>query len=259
MNAGHFSNRTDKIDTLVMHYTVSNMARTLMHFFGDQGVVSANYIISEDGYIFKNIKKKFAAHHAGISYWNGKSKINANSLGIEHVNPGYKVYDDQPSGIRVKGSDKEWYPFTEEEIYSSIQLSKHLIEKFNIIPENIVGHSDIAPKRKEDPGPLFPWKKFAENDIGAWPNFETSWRLDCFKDAIQKNNLEKWLTEHLHIWGYKLPDEQTSAEDIIRSFQMHFRQDDISGIADLETAAILNALICNYKCINNKCPCTTLK
>ena len=138
MNAGHFSDRTDKIDTLVMHYTVSNMARTLMHFFGNQSVVSANYIISKEGYIFKNIKKKFTAHHAGLSYWNGKSKINSNSLGIEHVNPGYKVYEEQPTGIIIKGSYKEWYPFNEEEISSSIKLSKHIIEKYNIRPNQFV-------------------------------------------------------------------------------------------------------------------------
>ena len=144
MNAGHFSERTDKIDTLVMHYTVSNMSRTLMHFFGNQSIVSANYIISEEGYIFKNIKRKFTAHHAGLSYWNGKSKINSNSLGIEHVNPGYKVYEEQPNGIIIKGSHKEWYPFNEKEISSSINLSKHIIEKYNIRPENIVGHSDIV-------------------------------------------------------------------------------------------------------------------
>jgi N-acetylmuramoyl-L-alanine amidase len=256
---GHYSKRnaendTSIIDTLVMHYTEETLEKTLKIFLSKTTTVSSHYIIGEEGIIFRNTKPMFAAHHAGDSYWNGASKINPNSLGIEHVNLGFKHNDNQPAGVYL--FDREWYAFTQKQIDASIALSKHLVTKYAIKPENVVGHSDIAPKRKIDPGPLFPWQLYAQHGVGAWPNFHTSWDLPCFIKAEESQTRELWLIEHLHIWGYKLPDEQACGEDIIRAFQMHFRQSDISGIADLETATILNALICNYKTIDRVCPCT---
>ena len=264
---GHYTQRNPSddvgvIDMLVMHYTAENIAKTFKVFLSNDSIVSSHYVISEDGIIFSTIKDQFAARHAGNSYWmgitgycpkKGNYALNLSSLGIEHINMGYRVNEMQPAGITV--FDREWYPFDDRQMEASIVLGKYLVMKYGIKPENVVGHSDIAPKRKQDPGPLFPWKKFAEQGVGAWPNFETSWQLPCFATAIENNDLGTWLITHLHIWGYKLPDEQASAEDIIRAFQMHFRQHDIAGTADLETAAILNALICNYRALDGQCPC----
>jgi len=152
----------------------------------------------------------------------------------------------QPKGIVRAGSANEWYPFEESQIAASIKLCKHLIQTYNLQPYNIVGHSDVAPGRKVDPGALFPWQRFAQEGIGAWPNFKESWPLPCFIEACNKEMLEEWLLKHLHLWGYKLPDKKTSARAIIQAFQLHFRQQLIDGKADLETAHILNALLCTY-------------
>lgn len=242
---------------LVLHYTATSLALTLKIFLGHaQAPVTSHYTISDDGVIFQHTLEEVAAHHAGLSYWRGKAKLNKDSLGIEHVNDGYKHKPHHGPGIKVEGSDKEWYPFDNREIKSSIDLCKYLIQKYHIEPRNVVGHADIAPGRKVDPGPLFPWRELAEQGIGIWPDFQASWPLPCLEKAQQENNLEQWLLNHLHIWGYTLPDKATTARDIIQAFQMHFRQHDISGKADLETAEILNALMCNH-IINEteECPC----
>ncbi len=265
--SGHYSARAGKaIDTLVMHYTAESTATTFAIFLDDEKVVSSHYIISEEGHIFRNIADEKAAHHAGDSYWNGATgrsaddgpwNLNLNSLGIEHVNMGYKVKDSQPKGTSVPGSSEEWYPFDDEQIKASIALSKYLVAQYNIKPENVVGHSDIAPKRKVDPGPLFPWKRLHEEGVGAWPNLAIHDDTACLRDALKSNDLEgSWLIPHLHHWGYKKPDNQASARDIVRTFQMHFRARDISGNTDLETAQILDALLCQYKAkTNEQCAC----
>lgn len=242
---------------LVLHYTATSLALTLKIFLGyAQAPVTSHYTISEDGVVFIHASEEVAAHHAGVSYWRGKTGLNKYSIGIEHVNDGYKHKPHHGPGIQVPGSDKEWYPFDAREIEASIALCKYLIEKYQIDPRNVVGHSDIAPRRKVDPGPLFPWKQFAEHGIGVWPDIEASQQMPCFKDAQENDCLEQWLIDHLHIWGYKLPDDSATAHDIIQAFQMHFRQYNISGQADLETAEILNALICAYMARETgTCPC----
>ncbi len=118
----------------------------------------------------------------------------------------------------------------------------------------------LLPKRKDDPGPLFPWKKLADAGIGAWPNPEKSWDMPCFLNAKKQNSIHSihdWLIEHLDIWGYQKPNDIVSSCDIIKAFQMHFRSNLIDGIGDEETAQILNNLFCNYilEKIDVNCPC----
>lgn len=198
-SAGHYCERklladSPVINTLVMHYTATTLQKTLAIFSNDKTPVASHYIIDEDGTIFSNIPEEFAARHAGRnvgdSYWNGATIVNANSLGIEQVNFGYKVDESQTPGIKVEGDNKEWYPFEQAQINASIELSRYLVAKYHIQPENIVGHSDVAPKRKVDPGPLFPWQQLAEHGVGACQNFETSWDLDCFTKAVKEDNLQ---------------------------------------------------------------------
>lgn len=292
----HFSSRTvnnvtHPAEILVMHYTAETLERTIEKFAGPDTVVSAHYVISEQGTLFQNVADEHAAHHAGLSYWRGitgtpagsrTGAMNLHSLGIEHVNIGYRANDKQPRGTVRPGDDREWYKFEEPQIQASIKLAQALIAKYKIKQEDVVGHSDIAPKRKVDPGPLFPWHKFAANGVGAWPNPipTDSARLDCFNEmndaldvALDKDDdnlsnqmLENWTIEHLHYWGYKKPDqdmskkpeERASARDIVKAFQMHFQSVDDErcatlGIADYDTAVILNSLLCKYK--GTDCPC----
>lgn len=277
----HFSSRTvgDKRyhpNILVMHYTAEDLQKTIEIFTDPTKVVSAHYIISEDGILHQNIEERNAAHHAGAGYWRGitgtptgsrTGALNLHSLGIEHVNMGYRQDSSEPYGI-FRG-DREWYQFDERQMYASIKLSQRLVNTYHIKPEDVVAHGDIAPKRKVDPGPLFPWKSFADNCVGAWPDPEASYVLPCFEKAEEtqdedKNAMTQWTIKHLHHWGYKLPDDQdqsvpeiqrASAQDIIKAFQMHFRPQNIEGIVDPETATILKSLLCQYKDALAKCPC----
>lgn len=295
-NQGHYSSRTVgttiyQPEILVMHYTEESLEQTIEIFTGAENSVSAHYVICEKGNIFQNIEEEHAAHHAGLSYWRGitgtpdgssTGAMNLCSLGIEHVNMGYRADKSQPRGI-VHG-DREWYDFGERQIHASIKLAQQLVKKYNIKPEDVVGHSDIAPKRKVDPGPLFPWDKFAAEGVGAWPDpiLGDFSKLACFSNlvdqlekasddeesSLSKQLLEQWVIQHLHDWGYKKPDdrnmdkkpeERASAEDIILSFQMHFQPLDdegnaTTGIANYNTAVILKSLICKYKGGQCSCP-----
>ena len=260
----HFGKRIDPetnlavIPTiLVLHYTAASLERTLAIFTGNKAgvTVSAHYTVAEDGTVYQHVLEEDSAYHAGVSYWNGIPMINRHSIGIEQVNDGYKERTSQPEGIVIEGSDRQWYAFDPREIAATIALCQSLVERYHIEPRNVVGHGDVAPKRKVDPGPLFPWKELAEYGVGAWPDFTKASILPCLPHEDEEA-LEKWMIKHLHIWGYKLPDEGASAQDIITAFQMHFRSSKIDGIADLETAYILDALICNYLLEDGKkCPC----
>lgn len=245
-----------QITMLVLHYTACSLAQTLQIFLGASRQVTSHYTISEEGIVFKHASENFAARHAGASYWQGKTALNLYAVGIEHVNEGRKAHDGQSAGIVVSGSEEQWYQFDERQIVVSMDLCKRIIERYKISPENIVGHSDIAPGRKMDPGPLFPWYKFANYGIGAWPDAKNEHVLSCFKLAIEKGHILDWVITHLHLWGYKLPDGMSSEHDIIRAFQMHFRPSNISGHADRETAEVLHALFCKYKVIKgSNCSC----
>lgn len=241
---------------IILHFTEESLGTTLKIFMGHTAAkVTPHYTVSEDGVIFQHADEHKGARHAGISYWDGKTELNRYAIGIEHVNQGFKHRDAQAAGIVIEGSDKEWYPFTSDQITASIALCKYLVEKYNIEPRNVVGHCDVAPGRKMDPGPLFPWQKFAEHGVGAWPSCETVELLSCLQHALATDALEAWLIKHLHIWGYKLPDETTSAQDIIQAFQMHFRQHNICGKADRGTASILNNLLCTSMFKKHQCVC----
>jgi N-acetylmuramoyl-L-alanine amidase len=279
-NENHFSSRTVgdityKPEILVMHYTAEDLRKTIELFTGPDTAVSAHYIIAQEGNIFRTIEESNAAHHAGLSYWRGitgtpegsrTGALNLHSLGIELVNMGYKEKESQPEGI-FRG-DRQWYQFDERQIEASIKLSRYLVRKYKIKPEDVVAHGDIAPKRKVDPGPLFPWQIFAEQGISAWPDGEIIHTLDCFTKAEENDDdphaIETWTLNHLHHWGYKKPDDQdlsvpeaqrASDRDIIKAFQMHFKPYQIDGKADIETATILKALLCEYKDAHTQCPC----
>lgn len=153
----NFNDREDAtpIDMLVLHYTGMQTGQEALDRMCDPAAeVSAHYMIEEDGRIFQLVEEHKRAWHAGISYWRGHTNINSRSIGIEIVNPGH-----------------EWgyHPFPEIQIKSVINLCKNILKRHAIEAQNIVGHSDIAPARKEDPGELFPWELLAKNGIGQWP------------------------------------------------------------------------------------------
>ncbi len=145
-----------RIDTIVLHYTdTESLEESLEYLTREEHQVSAHYLIDTDGSLYQLVDDKKRAWHAGISHWKGVDNINHNSIGIEIQNAGFK-----------RG---KWHPFPEKQIDILLKLLNHLIEKHDIPTDNIIGHSDIAPERKIDPGPLFPWELLYEKGFGYDP------------------------------------------------------------------------------------------
>lgn len=262
----NFRNRQDEsVQFLVLHYTAVPLATTLgiftnnaqlaeknaEYFIGTtidpevlcKNEASAHYVNAESGEVFQLVDEKFASYHAGVSFWNGVKNINNHSIGIEHENIGYKWLNKFPEerAIKVEGSDETWCQFTEPQIQATIELCKQIIKQHDIKPYNIVGHSDIACGRKSDPGPMFPWKRLAEVGIGLWHDVIES----DFNDDNLPENLVLEMQTKLSEFGYDCqitgePDEKTT--QVIKSFQMHFRQNNIDGKIDIECLQIIDSL-----------------
>ena len=231
-------NYNQRIFYLILHYTALNIENSLMVLTDPAKQVSAHYLAPEtniDGQrkIFELVPEEKRAWHAGISTWGKRTGLNDTSIGIEIVNLGYK----DEAGKRI------WYPFIEYQIESVIELAKGIVERYQIQPTCVIGHSDVAPGRKVDPGPLFPWKKLYENGVGAWYDEQA---LEVrHHDEIDITKLQN----NLKTYGYAIQitgklDQQTRA--VVQAFQMHFRPSDYSGNPDAETIAILENLIKKY-------------
>ncbi|MGP1928858.1 MAG: N-acetylmuramoyl-L-alanine amidase, partial [Arsenophonus sp. NC-WZS1-MAG3] len=146
--------------------------------------------------------------------------------------------------------DKIWYPFNEQQISAIIALAKDITKRYNITPDNVLAHSDIASLRKHDPGKLFPWKRLGELGIGAWPDEITVKKYLAGRSTYAPARVSV-IQKYLQKYGYdKIPqsgklDEET--QRTISAFQLHFRQADISGNGDAETEAIIRALVVKYR------------
>jgi len=189
------------------------------------------------------VEEKFRAWHAGVGNWRETKDVNTYSIGIEIENAGFKESPDQPPGKIVPGSPLEWYPFQPEQIESVIALSSAVVQRYNIEPRNVIGHCDLAPGRKEDPGPLFPWPQLAENGIGAWVSKNFSHSVENINDVSEvQMKLRKYGFTTVQASGKM----DNNTKNGLVSFQMHFRQTNISGSIDNETISILDALIKKY-------------
>jgi N-acetylmuramoyl-L-alanine amidase len=229
--------RNSDIFALVLHYTALGFEKSLEVLTDPKTQVSAHYLVPENAIdkerkVFQLVPENEQAWQAGKSEWQGDTCLNNNTIGIEIVNLGYK---DENNG-------RHWYPFSDYQIASVMELSKRIIKRYAIHPTCVIGHSDIAPGRKVDPGPLFPWKKLYENGVGTWFNepliVQSSHQLDIVT-----------LQENLQDYGYAIEitgivDEQTRIA--LQAFQMHFRPSDYSGDPDAETLAILENLLQRY-------------
>lgn len=231
-----------RIKVLVIHYTADDFDSSLATLTDKN--VSSHYLIpasppAPDGKprIWQLVPESELAWHAGISYWRGTNRINDTSVGIELENRGWQ----KTAGV------KHFTPFAPAQIAALVPLAKDIIARYNIKPENVVAHADIAPQRKDDPGPLFPWRELAQQGIGAWP--------DAGRVAFYINGRPPWqpvdtaaLLDLLARYGYEVPDNSTPAQQkrIIMAFQMHFRPQLWNGVADVETMAIAEALLEKY-------------
>ncbi|OPA83131.1 N-acetylmuramoyl-L-alanine amidase [Pseudomonas fluorescens] len=228
-------NHDNRVQFVVVHYTSTNLERSLALL--THGQVSAHYLIGDDAgaTIYKLVDESQRAWHAGESEWMGRTWLNSSSIGIEIVNPGYR---DTPTG-------RVWYPYSEAQVKALVLLLKDISKRNGIDPRNIIGHSDIAPLRKLDPGPLFPWKRLADEGLGVWPNAQTVARLQAQYAAEPPS--ASWFQEELAHLGYPTPQTgelDVATRHVIAAFQMRFRPTLFDGAPDAETAAILRALNC---------------
>jgi N-acetylmuramoyl-L-alanine amidase len=218
---------------LVLHYTVGDRASSLKTLTEAQ--VSAHYMVTDDPkpVIYNLVDETNAAWHAGNSSWKNYTQLNNSSIGIEIVNPGWK---DTPTG-------RVYAPFPQSQIDAIIPLVRDIVTRHHIAPENVLGHSDIAPLRKQDPGPMFPWKQFADAGLVVWPDAA---RVAVVTPIFQTQLPDvAWYQRKLATWGYGLVesgnlDEQTRT--VLSAFQMKYRPANIDGMPDVETAALLEAL-----------------
>lgn len=227
---------------LVIHYTADEFAGSLTTLTGRD--VSSHYLIPEippqrggKPLVWALVPEDKLAWHAGVSYWRGSTRINDISIGIELENQGY----------RVIGGDKRFYPFADEQIQALVRLARDVIQRHGIAPQNVVAHSDIAPQRKDDPGPLFPWQALAQAGIGAWPDpARVAFYLNG-RPPMQPVD-QASLLDLLARYGYEVTPQMTARqrERVISAFQMHFRPARYDGVADAQTQAIAEALLEKY-------------
>jgi N-acetylmuramoyl-L-alanine amidase len=210
--------RTEPVDVLVLHYTELPLKDSLDILRDDARPlrVSAHYVLAEEGTVYRLVPEDRVAWHAGRSHWRGRDFLNGTSIGIEVVN--------------LHGDRHDYPP---PQITALIALCHEIIARHPAVAaRNVVGHSDIAPKRKIDPGLRFPWSTLAQAGVGLWPRTGAVPVEGDMQAALQR-------------FGYPPPDEanELTASDIIASFQRRFRPARVDGVADREARALLADLL----------------
>ena len=224
--------QNSRVQYIVLHYTSADLPRSL-HLLTEEEV-SAHYLINAvPPTIYQLVDENQRAWHAGVSQWQGRTWLNGTTIGIELINQGYF---DTPKG-------RYWQPYAQVQIDALIVLLKDIMQRHQLPPGSIIGHSDIAPQRKVDPGPLFPWKQLADAGLMPWPEAQAVAR----EQAVFAGQLPdaRWFQQQLAEQGYETPqsgvfDEAT--RNVIRAFQMKYRQALYDGQPDAETAALLSVL-----------------
>jgi N-acetylmuramoyl-L-alanine amidase len=208
----NFNERTLPIDTIVIHYTNKPTVEEALAWLTDPlKKLSAHYLIDEEGRLYQLVSEEKRAWHAGISYWQGCTDINSCSIGIELANG---------------GADHGYTPFPSPQIDALLRLCEGIRTRWSIPAHRILGHSDVAPRRKQDPGHLFPWEYLAKEGLGLWP-----------KDIREGKNID--VTEALARMGY----ETVSPLHTLLAFQRHFQPHKVDGTTDSETLSLLQSLI----------------
>jgi N-acetylmuramoyl-L-alanine amidase len=208
-------NEPPRIDMLVLHYTgMESAAAALDRLCDQQARVSAHYVVEEDGTVWRLVPDARRAFHAGLSSWEGEGDLNFVSIGIEIVNPGH---------------DWGYRPFAECQMAAVEHLCRDILARHSIPAHRIIGHSDIAPERKIDPGELFDWRRLARAGIGIWPE-PAPLIADREADRAQA-------VKDLAAIGYLITPENEGL--VVAAFQRHFRQARVDGLIDRETASRL--------------------
>ena len=254
------TNQSSRIDYIVIHATSENFGESLrLLSTPTNNPVSSHYLVPEQNdptypsdhlRIYNLVEEHRRAWHAGVSQWGNEVSLNDRSIGIEVVNEVKCTGTEMPvPDIVLDNVDCHFPPYSDEQIELLIGLLKSILVRYpGIDPIDVVGHSDIAIMRKSDPGPLFPWKQLYEEGIGIWPQDALVAKYQSrFSSAMPE--AEK-LQSALLMLGYQVEvtakfDKQTRFA--VRAFQLHFRPANYSGQIDVETAALLWALLEEYR------------
>jgi N-acetylmuramoyl-L-alanine amidase len=216
----NYSERLLPISILILHYTGMKSGAEAIDWLANlDSKVSAHYVVDEDGTVVHMVREEYRAQHAGLSYWRDVTDNNSASIGIEIVNP---------------GTEWGYRPFPEEQMDAVTLLVTELVRTYNIEPRNVVGHSDVAPARKEDPGELFDWERLAKLGL-AVPRpkknlVDPEWSDAAFLLALNR-------------YGYGIDDGRAA----VIAFQRRFRPENIAGVIDGECRAILWSLLLEYE------------
>lgn len=254
------TNQDSRIHVLVLHFTSEDFAESMRLLATPVRFrVSVHYVVPEPGddtydrdelLVHRLVDESQRARHAGISYWGGRQSLNDSSIGIEIVNKSGCV-SRNPDEVEPAPEDQDctFLDYPEEQFELVVALCKDILARNpDIDAVDIIGHGDVAPNRRVDPGPLFPWKRLYENGVGAWYDDDTLTRyttqLETYPPELE------FLQQALNLYGYDLDasgESDKRSRFAVRAFQMHFRPEKYDGEFDTETAAILFALLEKYR------------
>lgn len=249
----------DRINSIVLHYTALNNEKSLYAL--TQGPVSSHYLITDrpQDSIYNLVDESDRAWHAGTSSFFGRNNINDTSLGIEIVNLGYRYNPKEEDGYDGVSpyETKPLFPKKNFQDYDMVQIEKtayllkKMVQRYNIDPTFILGHSDVSPGRKIDPGPKFPWKYLYEkHNLGAWYEEGEKNRIIEEEGIFFKQLSPEDIKREFEKYGYTIPEGNQwdpKSVQVVAAFQMHFRPEHVDGVVDLETYAILKALNNKYR------------
>ena len=228
----NFSRRkrlNNSIKVIIIHYTGMQSEReSMVRLCNPKSKVSSHFVINQNGKIYRLVQDNQIAWHAGKSCWAQYKNLNKSSIGIELVNKGHQF---------------GYTNFKKKQLLSLIKICKNLIKKYKIKKRNVVGHSDIAPLRKIDPGEKFPWKRLANNGIGIWHRCKPSF-LRKYRNVkiLEKKNKIKFI-KNINKIGYCFSVKKRSFFiKTVRSFQRHYRKELINGLLDKECMVIAQNL-----------------
>jgi N-acetylmuramoyl-L-alanine amidase len=228
-------NHDSRVRYLIIHFTQLDFARSVTALTRGEGPrrVSSHYLVGvEPPTIYRRVDEDRRAWHAGQSFWRGDTQLNSSSIGIEIVNMG----DDAAAGANFAD-----YP--PAQIDAVVSLVRDIAARHAIAPQRILGHSDIAPQRKTDPGPKFPWRRLADEGLVPWPDTAAvAAARPAHESALPP---VAWFQQGLDAIGYEVPrhgEFDDATRRVIANFQMKYRPERFDGTPDAETAALLEVM-----------------
>ena len=225
----NFNKRKKSIKIIIIHYTGMQSEReSIIRLCNPKSKVSSHFLINQNGKVYRLVKDNEIAWHAGKSCWGKYKNLNKNSIGIELVNKGHKF---------------GYTNFSKKQLSSLIKICRSLIKRYKIKKRNVVGHSDVAPLRKIDPGEKFPWKQLAKKNIGIWHGCKPGLlrKLRRIKVLTKQDKIQ--FVKNLNNIGYCFPvKKKYFFTKILKAFQRHYRKELINGHLDKECLIIAQNL-----------------